>query len=199
MVRAASAICNVVGSTATREADGTVYTHAGPEIGVASTKAFTTQLVALQLLALHIAQLRGSLAAEDVRQHIEDLLQIPQILEEAMRASQATEKIAERFYNRNRFSVSGPRHQLPDRARGGAQAQGDLVHPRRGLPGGGDEARTDRPHRRAHAGRGHCAQRPRPREDGRQRPGGPKHAAARSSRSRPKAMSGWPRCSTPAT
>ena len=101
------AICNVVGSMATREADGTVYTHAGPEIGVASTKAFTTQLVALQLLALHIAQLRGSLAAEDVRQHIEDLLQIPQILEEAMRASQATEKIAERFYNRTDFLYLG--------------------------------------------------------------------------------------------
>ena len=53
------AICNVVGSMATREADGTIYTHAGPEIGVASTKAFTSQLVALQLLALHMAQVRG--------------------------------------------------------------------------------------------------------------------------------------------
>src|SRR5687767_11284479 len=52
------AICNVVGSMATREADGTVYTHAGPEIGVASTKAFTSQLVALQILALHLAQVR---------------------------------------------------------------------------------------------------------------------------------------------
>ena len=101
------AICNVVGSMATREADGTVYTHAGPEIGVASTKAFTTQLVALQLLALHIAQLRGSLAAEDIRQHIEDLLQIPQILEQAVRASRATEKVAERFYNRTDFLYLG--------------------------------------------------------------------------------------------
>ncbi len=53
------AICNVVGSMATRETDGTVYTHAGPEIGVASTKAFTSQLVALELLALYIAQARG--------------------------------------------------------------------------------------------------------------------------------------------
>ena len=50
------AICNVVGSMATREAEGTIYTHAGPEIGVASTKAFTTQLVALYLLALHLAR-----------------------------------------------------------------------------------------------------------------------------------------------
>jgi glucosamine--fructose-6-phosphate aminotransferase (isomerizing) len=53
------AICNVVGSMATREAEGTVYTHAGPEIGVASTKAFTSQLVALQLLALYMAQIRA--------------------------------------------------------------------------------------------------------------------------------------------
>ena len=55
------AICNVVGSMATRETDGTIYTHAGPEIGVASTKAFTAQLVALYLLALHLAQVRGTL------------------------------------------------------------------------------------------------------------------------------------------
>ena len=59
------AICNVVGSMATREADGTVYTHAGPEIGVASTKAFTSQLVALQLLALYMAQVRGTLSPAD--------------------------------------------------------------------------------------------------------------------------------------
>src|SRR5512134_2752712 len=57
------AICNVVGSMATREADGTIYTHAGPEIGVASTKAFTSQLVALQLLALHMAQVRQTVPA----------------------------------------------------------------------------------------------------------------------------------------
>ena len=101
------AVCNVVGSMATREADGTVYTHAGPEIGVASTKAFTSQLVALHLLALYLAQLRGSLAAEDVRQHIEDLLQIPQILEQAVKASRATEKVAERFSSRTDFLFLG--------------------------------------------------------------------------------------------
>ena len=58
------AICNVVGSMATREADGTVYTHAGPEIGVASTKAFTCQLVALYLLAVHLGQVRGVLVGD---------------------------------------------------------------------------------------------------------------------------------------
>ena len=101
------AVCNVVGSMATREADGTVYTHAGPEIGVASTKAFTSQLVVLHLLALYIAQLRGKLATTDVRRHIEELLQIPQILERAVKASASTEKVAERFYNRTDFLFLG--------------------------------------------------------------------------------------------
>src|SRR5512132_4642174 len=73
------AICNVVGSMATREANGTVYTHAGPEIGVASTKAFTSQLVALQLLALYVAQVRGALSASAIRGHIEELLLLPHI------------------------------------------------------------------------------------------------------------------------
>jgi glucosamine--fructose-6-phosphate aminotransferase (isomerizing) len=101
------AICNVVGSMATREADGTVYTHAGPEIGVASTKAFTSQLVALQLLALYMAQARDTLAAADVRRHIEQLLQLPLIVESAIKASAVTERIAEKFYNRTDFLFLG--------------------------------------------------------------------------------------------
>jgi glucosamine 6-phosphate synthetase-like amidotransferase/phosphosugar isomerase protein len=64
------AICNVVGSMATREADGTVYTHAGPEIGVASTKAFKSQLVALYLIALRLGQLRGSLSQQASKPHV---------------------------------------------------------------------------------------------------------------------------------
>ena len=104
---ASIAICNVVGSMATREADGTVYTHAGPEIGVASTKAFTSQLVALQLLALYMAQVRGTLPPADIRRHIAELLQMPQIIEQALKASAATEKIAERFYNRADFLYLG--------------------------------------------------------------------------------------------
>jgi len=101
------AICNVVGSMATREADGTVYTHAGPEIGVASTKAFTSQLVALQLLALYLAQVRNTLPADDIRGHIEELLQIPHLIERALQASASMDKIAERFYNRTDFLFLG--------------------------------------------------------------------------------------------
>jgi len=71
------AICNVVGSTASREADGVIYTHAGPEIGVASTKAFTSQLTALYLLALRMGRLRGTLDQHAVRNYMEELVRIP--------------------------------------------------------------------------------------------------------------------------
>ena len=101
------AICNVVGSEATRKADGTVYTHAGPEIGVASTKAFTSQLVALQLLALHMAQVRQTLSAEEIRSQIEELHQLPQVIEQAIKASSSMDKVAERFYSRNDFLFLG--------------------------------------------------------------------------------------------
>jgi len=101
------AICNVVGSMATREAQGTVYTHAGPEIGVASTKAFTSQLIALQLLALFMAQVRGTLTPPQIRDHITELLQMPQTLELALKASAALDKVAERFYNRTDFLFLG--------------------------------------------------------------------------------------------
>src|SRR3954462_7380124 len=101
------AICNVVGSMATRETEGTVLTHAGPEIGVASTKAFTSQLVALHLLALYMAQVRGTLSETEIRRHIEELLQLPQIIEQAGKASAPMERVAEKFYNRTDFLFHG--------------------------------------------------------------------------------------------
>src|SRR5271170_1162684 len=71
------AICNVVGSLITREASGAIYTHAGPEIGVASTKAFTCQLTALAILALYIGQMRGHLSEQTSRDFVHELLRIP--------------------------------------------------------------------------------------------------------------------------
>ena len=88
---------------ATREADGTLYTHAGPEIGVASTKAFTCQLVALYLLALYLGQVRGTLSEEQRRRHIDDLLRLPSVLEQVLKTSKQIEDIAGRFYNRTDF------------------------------------------------------------------------------------------------
>jgi glutamine---fructose-6-phosphate transaminase (isomerizing) len=101
------AICNVVGSMATRESDGTVYTHAGPEIGVASTKAFTSQLVALHLLAVALGQARGRLEPGAARPHLEALMTLPQLLEQALRSSEQIEEVAHRFYMRTDFLYLG--------------------------------------------------------------------------------------------
>ena len=101
------AICNVVGSMATRETDGTVYTHAGPEIGVASTKAFTTQLVALHLLAIHLGQIRGALTPDAAKPHLEALTQLPLLLEQTLKCESLTEDIAKRFYQRSDFLYLG--------------------------------------------------------------------------------------------
>jgi glucosamine--fructose-6-phosphate aminotransferase (isomerizing) len=100
-------ICNVVGSMATRESGGTIYTHAGPEIGVASTKAFTSQLVALYLLALRLGQLRGALSPEASRPHIDALLQLPLLLEQTLKLAPEIEEIAGRFHTRTDFLYLG--------------------------------------------------------------------------------------------
>ena len=100
-------ICNVVGSMATRETEGTIYTHAGPEIGVASTKAFTSQLVALYLLGLRLGQARGVLSPEASKPHIEALLQLPQLLEQTLKLAPDVEEIAARFHNRTDFLYLG--------------------------------------------------------------------------------------------
>ena len=79
------AICNVVGSMVAREAHGTIYTHAGPEIGVASTKAFTAQLTALFLFALHLAQKRGAISGAESAALVDELSRIPGKIEEVLR------------------------------------------------------------------------------------------------------------------
>ena len=101
------AICNVVGSMATRECEGTIYTHAGPEIGVASTKAFTTQLVALYLFALKLAEVRSALTKDERCTHLEALMQLPQVLEDTLKSAQRLEEIANRFHSRSDFLYLG--------------------------------------------------------------------------------------------
>ncbi len=101
------AVCNVVGSMATREADGTVYTHAGPEIGVASTKTFTSQLLALNLLALHIGHARDTLGAEATRALIEAMAHLPVLVEHVLKQDSLIESIAKRFYRSDNFLYLG--------------------------------------------------------------------------------------------
>src|SRR6186997_2276329 len=101
------AICNVVGSMATREAQGTIHTHAGPEIGVASTKAFTTQLVALYLFALKLSEVRGTLSQKERCEHIAALMELPKVLEETLKIAKAMEEIAAKFHTRSDFLYLG--------------------------------------------------------------------------------------------
>src|SRR6202012_4536015 len=101
------AICNVVGAMIAREASGTVYTHAGPEIGVASTKGFTAQLTALFLLALHLGELRGETSADEARKYIDELLKIPHKLESLLSNDPLCEALAKQYYRVQDFLFLG--------------------------------------------------------------------------------------------
>ena len=101
------AICNVVGSMVAREAQGVIYTHAGPEIGVASTKAFTAQIAALHLLALHFAVLRGTLSPDESKELIRGLLHVPTHIEQILAKDPQIEEIAKDFFRAPDFLYLG--------------------------------------------------------------------------------------------
>lgn len=100
-------ICNVIGSAATRMSDGVIYTNAGPEIGVASTKAFTTQLTAFYLFSLYVRQLRGE-SRDDIRFAVHEMLVIPHKIEDLLlKQEKHIEELAHRFYKSQDFLFLG--------------------------------------------------------------------------------------------
>ena len=99
-------ICNVIGSAATRMSDGVIYTNAGPEIGVASTKAFTTQLTAFYLLALYIRQLRGD-NKDDIRYAMHELSVIPHKIETLLKQEKHIENLANKYHRAQDFLFLG--------------------------------------------------------------------------------------------
>jgi glutamine---fructose-6-phosphate transaminase (isomerizing) len=101
------AICNVLGSTLSRESDSVVYTHAGPEIGVASTKAFTTQILMFFMLMLYLGRLKGVLDAEDVRRHLTELKKLPHNINKILESSTAIEEIARKNMHYRHFLYLG--------------------------------------------------------------------------------------------
>jgi glutamine---fructose-6-phosphate transaminase (isomerizing) len=103
------AICNVMGSMITREAAGTILTHAGPEIGVASTKAFTSQLTALLLLAIHLGEVRGTLSSEAAKSLLQEFTRIPHKIEQVLQADGEGfyEKLARQFFRCSDFLYLG--------------------------------------------------------------------------------------------
>jgi glucosamine--fructose-6-phosphate aminotransferase (isomerizing) len=106
-------ICNVVGSTASREADGVIYTHAGPEIGVASTKAFTAQLTALYMFGLFFGSLRGTLSVEEVKKRLAELVHIPALAERCLETDEDIEKIAKHYFKSADFLYLGRGPNFP--------------------------------------------------------------------------------------
>jgi glucosamine--fructose-6-phosphate aminotransferase (isomerizing) len=101
------AICNVRGSMATREANGTILTHAGPEIGVASTKAFTCQMVASYLFAMYLGQLRGQLSPEESRKHVKQLLELPVKIESLLGQDDSIEELSRQLFRSTDFLYLG--------------------------------------------------------------------------------------------
>src|SRR5438132_11717104 len=105
-------ICDVIGAAATEMSDGVIYTNAGPEIGVASTKAFTTQLTAFYLLSLYIRALRGE-NRDDLRYAMHELRVIPQKLEMILKKEKQIEDLAHRYYKSQDFLFLGRGIQYP--------------------------------------------------------------------------------------
>ena len=101
------AICNVQGSMITREADGTILTHAGPEIGVASTKAFTSQMIAIYLFALYLGQLRGKIDEEQAKHHAQELAELPLKIEQLLSDADSIEELSREFFRSQDFLYLG--------------------------------------------------------------------------------------------
>ncbi len=100
-------ICNVVGSMITREASGTIYTHAGPEIGVASTKAFTGQLTALLLIAIYLGQVRNKLSNDCAKMLLQEFTRVPHKAETILQADEEVEELARQFFRYTNFLYLG--------------------------------------------------------------------------------------------
>ena len=106
-------VCNVVGSSIARETDAGAYTHAGPEIGVASTKAFTTQITVLTLMALRLARAKGTITSSEFRHHLIELETIPGKVEEALKSDAYVQTISDIYKNATNFLYLGRGFNFP--------------------------------------------------------------------------------------
>ena len=106
-------ICNVVGSTISRETHSGTYTHAGPEIGVASTKAFTTQITVLTMIALKLAKIKGTISQRDYMMHLRELEMIPTHVADALKSNDKIKEIAEVFKDASNFLYLGRGYNFP--------------------------------------------------------------------------------------
>ena len=106
------AICNVVGSTIARESDGGIFLHAGPEIGVASTKAFSSQVTALTLLAIYFGRMRG-LSYPDGKRMLNQLRDMPSVIEQTLKCHEQVQAVAEKYHGFDNFLYLGRLYNFP--------------------------------------------------------------------------------------
>lgn len=106
-------VCNVVGSSISRETHAGAYTHAGPEIGVASTKAFTTQITVLTMIALRLAKLKGTLSNSDYHRYLSELEMIPEKVQEALQTNDVTKEIASVYKDAQNCLYLGRGYNFP--------------------------------------------------------------------------------------
>jgi glucosamine--fructose-6-phosphate aminotransferase (isomerizing) len=130
------AISNVVGSALARETHGVVYTHAGPEIGVASTKTFTATLTALYLLALHLGRVRGQVSAAEGQARLQELLEVPRLVEATLAHEEAVADLARRLFQYRDFLYLGRGLHYPIALEGALKMKELSYIHAEGYPGG---------------------------------------------------------------
>ena len=163
------AICNTQGASIPRESDAVLYTHAGPEVAVASTKAFVAQITAAYVLGLYLAQVKGAMYRDEIAQTLDSLKDMPRKIQWVLDTQTKTvQEAAEADGGREVLPV--PRTSCGVSGRHGrrAEAQGDRLHLHRGLRRGRAQAWSDRAGRRGRAGRVHRAARARTQRAARQ-------------------------------
>ena len=173
------AVCNVIGSTIAREADEVMFTYAGPEIAVAATKSYLTQITVLFLAALRLGQLRGVVDDERIASLLAELKDVPQMMEGLLEKRETVQYFASREFSAKHvfFIGRGLDHALAMEA-----AQGDILHPFRGVRRGRAEARHHSAYRGRDAGRGARHPARACRQDRQQYGGGPRARSERACR-----------------
>ncbi len=129
-------ICNVPGSTLSRETDGIIYTHAGPEIGVASTKAFTTQIMALFLFSIYMGRINGVLEEKESKKLLQELVKVPEYIKKVLEKEGQIQEIAKKYKNYKNFLYLGRGFHYPIALEGALKLKEISYIHAEGYPGG---------------------------------------------------------------
>ena len=129
-------ICNVLGSSIARESDFTIYTHAGPEISVASTKAFTTQVIVLYILSIYLGKIRNTISEKDFKNYIEKLKELPLLIDSVLKSSEQIQKVAPELSTFKNFLYLGRGINYPVALEGALKLKEISYIHAEGYPGG---------------------------------------------------------------